>query len=92
MIGLKIMISDIINHIENIVLINLITMQPSNINSLQISLLRLFNRPITEEEILILKRALVKHYSILLRQNIQDLEQDKAFDDQNFEDMLSAKS
>ena len=49
-------------------------MQSTSLNAMQISLLRLFNRPISEVEILDLKRILVKHYSNILQQNILEFE------------------
>ena len=67
-------------------------MQTNNINALQMSLLRLFNRPISEQEILVLKRVLVKQYSILLQLSIQNFEDSTEYDDQDYEAILAAKS
>ena len=67
-------------------------MHTTNLKAMQISLLRLFNRPISEVEILDLKRILVKHYSNILQQNILEFENSEQSDVQNFESLLSKKS
>jgi uncharacterized protein YfkK (UPF0435 family) len=47
------------------------------LNPLQVSLLRLFSRDMSDDEVLTLKRALVKHYSELLREEVEKVVADK---------------
>jgi hypothetical protein len=66
--------------------------QHTELNALQVSLLRLFNRPMSDQETLELKRLLVEHYSILLKQEVARAVFEKAYIQQDFEDMLNAES
>jgi hypothetical protein len=68
------------------------TNQHSELNPLQVSLLRLFNRPMSEQETLELKRVLVKHYSKLLKEEVTRVTAEKGYTQQDFEDMLNAES
>jgi hypothetical protein len=62
------------------------------LNSLQISLLRLFDRGMTEEQILELRRVLVKHYSAMLREEVERVEQEKGYIPADFEQFLNLPS
>ena len=64
----------------------------TELNPLQISLLRLFNRPMSDEETLELKRLLVKHYSELLKKEVATAVAEKGYTKQDFDDMLTAQS
>jgi hypothetical protein len=64
----------------------------NKLNELQLTLLRLFNRPMKDEETLALQRLLVKHYSQLLDTELAALENKKVVVDSDFEKLLSAKS
>lgn len=64
----------------------------TELNPLQVSLLRLFNRPMSDEETLELKRLLVKHYSTLLKKEVAKAVDEKGYTQQDFEDMLNAES
>lgn len=67
-------------------------MVASKLNPIQESLLRLFSRPMTEEETLQLKRVLVKHYNSLLKTELEKVMQEKAYTDEDFEKMLNDPS
>jgi len=66
--------------------------QHTELNPLQISLLRLFNRPMSDEETIELKRVLVKHYSAMLKKEVSKVVAEKGYTRQDFEDMLNAES
>jgi len=66
--------------------------QHTELNPLQVSLLRLFNRPMSDEETLELKRLLVKHYSVMLKKEVSKVVVEKGYTRQDFEDMLNAES
>jgi hypothetical protein len=59
------------------------------LNSLQISLLRLFNRPMSNEQILNLKRVLVKHYSAQLNDELERAVEEKGYTQADFDKMLN---
>ena len=65
--------------------------QHTELNPLQVSLLRLFNRPMADEETLELKRLLVKHYSAMLKKEVSKVVVEKGYTRQDFEDMLNAE-
>ena len=66
--------------------------QHTELNPLQISLFRLFNRPMSDEETIELKRVLVKHYSAMLKKEVSKVVAEKGYTRQDFEDMLNAES
>jgi len=66
--------------------------QHTELNPLQVSLLRLFNKPMSDEETLELKRVLVKHYSDMLKKEVSKVVAEKGYSRQDFEDMLNAES
>ena len=66
--------------------------QHTELNPLQVSLLRLFNRPMSDEETIELKRVLVKHYSDMLKKEVSKVVAEKGYTRQDFEDMLNAES
>jgi len=66
--------------------------QHTELNPLQISLLRLFNRPMSDEETLELKRLLVKHYSAMLKTEVSKVVAEKGYTQKDFDDMLNAES
>jgi hypothetical protein len=66
--------------------------QHTELNPIQVSLLRLFNRPMSEQETLELKRLLVQHYSKLLNEEVARSVAEKGYTQQDFEDMLNAES
>jgi len=64
--------------------------QHTELNALQVSLLRLFNRPMSEQETLELKRVLVKHYSKLLKKEVTRVVAEKGYTQQDFDNVLNA--
>ncbi|MFI5136660.1 MAG: hypothetical protein ACHQIM_02455 [Sphingobacteriales bacterium] len=66
--------------------------QYTELNPLQVSLLRLFKRPMSEEETLELKRLLVKHYSKLLKEEVTKVVAEKGYTRQDFDNMLNAEN
>jgi hypothetical protein len=61
---------------------------PPKLNELQINLLRLFSREMSENEILSLKRVLVQHYSALLQEEVGEVVQAKGYTSQDFDKLL----
>jgi len=66
--------------------------QHTELNSLQVSLLRLFNRPMPEEETLELKKVLVSHFSDLLEEEVTKVVKKKGYAKVDFEKMLNSES
>ena len=66
--------------------------QHTELNALQVSLLRLFSRPMSEQETLELKRVLVKHYSKRLKKEVTRVVAEKGYTQQDFDNMLNADS
>ena len=64
----------------------------SRLNPIQESLLRLFDRNMSEEEILTLRKVLVKHYSDLLRAEVERVVEEKGYTQQDFDWMLNEDS
>ena len=60
----------------------------SGLNPVQQSLLRLFSRPMTEEETLELKRMLVQHFGSQLQEELKTVSHQKGYTDSDFEKML----
>lgn len=61
----------------------------TELNEIQISLLRLFNRPMTEKETLALKRLMVNHYSDLLKEEVTKVVDKKGYTQKDFDNMLN---
>jgi hypothetical protein len=66
--------------------------QHTELNPVQVSLLRLFNRPMSEQETLEVKRLLVKHYSKLLEKEVNKVVAEKGYTQKDFDSMLNADS
>ncbi len=64
----------------------------SGLNPVQQSLLRLFSRPMTEEETLELKRILVQHFGRQFREELKKVSNQKGYTDSDFEKMLNNES
>ena len=62
----------------------------TELNEVQVSLLRLFNRPMSENETLTLKRLLVNHYSELLDEEVAKVVDEKGYAQKDFDDMLNS--
>jgi len=61
----------------------------TELNSIQVSLLRLFNRPMSESESLALKRLIVNHYSDQLNEEVTNVVAEKGYTQKDFDDMLN---
>jgi len=66
--------------------------QHTELNSVQISLLRLFNRPMSENETLEIKKLLVDHYSEILNQEVNKAIEDKGYTQEGLDNLLHAES
>lgn len=67
--------------------------EPSGrLNTLQISLLRLFDRGMTTEQLLDMKRVLVRHYSAQLNQETERVVRERGYTQDDFDRMLTADS
>ncbi|KAA8476841.1 hypothetical protein BDE36_1309 [Arcticibacter tournemirensis] len=64
----------------------------TELNPIQVSLLRLFNRPMSEKETQELKRLLVDHYSDLLKDEVEKDVAKKGYTQKDFDDMLNGHS
>lgn len=62
--------------------------QHTGLNELQVSLLRLFNRPMSEKEVKELKRLLLKYYSSQLDEEVTKVVSEKGYTQKDFDDML----
>ena len=62
------------------------------LNTLQISLLRLFDRGMTTEQLLDMKRVLVQHYSAQLHQETERVIHERGYTQDDFDRMLTADS
>jgi hypothetical protein len=66
--------------------------QPTKLNSLQISLLRLFDRGMSDEEILEIRRVLVAHMSKKLLEEVERVSEERGYTAADIEDMLNLPS
>jgi hypothetical protein len=61
----------------------------TELNPIQVSLLRLFNRPMSESETMELKMLLVNHYSTMLKEEVTKVIAEKGYTQKDFDDMLN---
>ena len=66
--------------------------QPTKLNSLQISLLRLFERGMSDEEVLELRRVLVAHMSKKLLEEVERVNEERGYTAADVEAMLNDPS
>lgn len=66
--------------------------QPTKLNSIQVSLLRLFERGMSEEETLELKRLMVKSYLEIMRREAGRIDEERSYTAEDYERMLSDPS
>jgi len=62
------------------------------LNDMQISLLRLFNRPMSEKESLELKKLLTDYYAGKLENEVDKIVSEKKYTKKDFDDILNAES
>ena len=68
------------------------TPPPTKLNSLQISLLRLFERGMSDEEILEIRRVLVAHMSKKLLEEVERIDAARGYTAEDYERMLNEPS
>ena len=66
--------------------------QHTELTPLQISLLRLFNRPMSDEETIALKKLLVNHFSNKLEEEVSKVVDKKGYTQKDFDEMLNTES
>ncbi|UOE47721.1 hypothetical protein MTO98_25245 [Mucilaginibacter sp. SMC90] len=64
----------------------------TELNPLQVSLLRLFNRPMSEKETLELKKLLTDYYADKLEVEVNRVVSEKGYTQEDFDKMLNADS
>ncbi|MDB5153273.1 MAG: hypothetical protein JWR54_2024 [Mucilaginibacter sp.] len=64
----------------------------TELNPIQVSLLRLFNRPMSDNETKELKKLLLDYYSDRLEQEVTKVIAEKGYSQKDFDDMLNQKS
>ena len=64
----------------------------SKLNAMQVSLLRLFDHGLTEEQTMELKRVLVRHYSQQLYEETGRVSAERGYTAPDYEQMLNAPS
>lgn len=64
----------------------------NGLNDIQISLLKLFNRPISQTQTLELKRVMVRHFSKQLKSELGKIVKEKSYSQQDFDKMLNQPS
>jgi hypothetical protein len=66
--------------------------QHTELNPVQISLLRLFNRPMSEKETLEIRNLLVDHYSEILKHEVNKAISEKGYTSEDLDNLLNAES
>ena len=66
--------------------------QPTKLNGLQISLLRLFERGMSDEEVLELRRVLVAHMSKKVLAEVERIDNERGYTAEDFGRMLNEPS
>ena len=66
--------------------------QPTKLNSLQISLLRLFERGMSDEDTLELRRVIVAHLSKKMLAEVERIDDERGYTAGDYERMLNAPS
>jgi len=64
----------------------------TGLNKIQLTLLKLFNRPMSDREIVELRDVLVDHYDKLLRKEVTKVAAKKGYTQEDFEKMLNSDS
>lgn len=66
--------------------------QPTELNPVQVSLLRLFNRPMSEKESPEIRNLLVDHYSENLQGELTKVIKEKGYTSEDLDDLLNKES
>ncbi|HMR18674.1 MAG TPA: hypothetical protein PKA53_05205 [Sphingobacterium sp.] len=64
----------------------------TELNDIQVSLLRLFSRPMSKEETLEIRNLLVNHYSEMLNKEVTRVIKEKGYTAKDLENILNAES
>jgi hypothetical protein len=64
----------------------------TELNPVQVSLLRLFNRPMSEKETLEIRNLLVEHYSEILEHEVTKAISEKGYTAEDLDNLLNAES
>lgn len=64
----------------------------TELNQIQLTLLKLFNRPMADKEIVELRDVLVEHYDKLLKEELDRVVEEKGYTQEDFEKMLNKDS
>ena len=68
------------------------SLQPTKLNSFQISLLRLFERGMSDEDTLELRRVIVAHLSQKMLAEVERIDNERGYTAEDYERMLNAPS
>jgi hypothetical protein len=66
--------------------------QPTKLNPIQVSLLRLFERGMSDEDTLELRRVIVAHLSAKMLAEVERLDDERGYTAEDYERMLNAPS
>jgi hypothetical protein len=66
--------------------------QHTELNPVQVSLLRLFNRPMSEKETMEIRNLLVDHYSEILKHEVTKAIAEKGYTSEDLDNLLNAES
>lgn len=70
-----------------------VTLKEHNgLNPVQISLLRLFNRPMSAKETLEIRNLLVSHYSKILKEEVTKAIEEKGYTQEDLDNLLNTES
>ena len=64
----------------------------TELNPVQISLLRLFNKPMSEKETIEIRNLLVDHYSEVLKKEVTKAIEEKGYTQEDLDNLLNAES
>lgn len=64
----------------------------TELNALQISLLRMFSRPMSDNDVTELQHVLVQHYDKLLKKEVARVVKKKGYTQDDFDKMLNGES
>ena len=64
----------------------------TELNPVQISLLRLFNKPMSEKETIEIRNLLVDHYSEMLKEEVTKAIEEKGYTQEDLDNLLNAES
>ena len=66
--------------------------QPTKLNSIQVSLLRLFERGMSDEDTLELRRVIVAHLSQKMLAEVERIDNERGYTAEDYERLLNAPS